>query len=323
MGAGLARFVFRRLLHAIPLLIVVAVLNYALIASTPGDPVTLLVGDFPAPPGYVAAMRHTYGLDRPVPVQVLLYLWRVLHGDLGYSFANHQPVLALVLGRLGATLALTGTALGFASLVGVVLGVLSARRAGGMFDRTVRAVTTTGYALPEFWVGQLLILGFAIGLGWLPSQGSQSVRGTPAGLAGLVEHLRYLVLPAFALSLRYLALIARITRAAMLEVMGAEFVLAARARGAGETAVLLGHVLRNAAAPVITVIGYNLGFVLAGSALIETVFGWPGIGRLLFDSIASRDYPTMMAILLLVSVSVVLANLATDIAHRLLDPRVR
>ncbi len=220
-----------------------------------------------------------------------------------------------------ATVELTGTALGFAVISGIVLGVLSARRAGGPFDRAVRALATAGYALPEFWVGQLLILAFAIRLGWLPSQGNHSVRGAPPGWAGFVESLRYLVLPAFALSLRYIALIARITRSAMLEVLGAEFVLAARLRGASERAVLLGHVLRNAAAPVITVIGYNLGFILAGSALIETVFGWPGIGRLLFDSIGSRDYPTMMGILLLVSVTVVLANLATDIVHRLLDPR--
>jgi len=320
---GLPLFILRRLLHAIPLLVAVVVLNYALIASTPGDPVTVLVGDFPAPPEYIAQVRHLYGLDRPVSVQVLRYVGRVLHGDLGYSFANRQPVLSLIGDRLVATLELTGTALGFAAISGVALGILSARRAGGPLDRAVRAVATTGYALPEFWVGQLLILAFAIWLGWLPSQGNHSVRGLPPGWAGFVESLRYLVLPAFALSLRYIALIARITRSAMLEVLGAEFVLAARLRGASERSVLLGHVLRNAAAPVITVIGYNLGFILAGSALIETVFGWPGIGRLLFDSIGSRDYPTMMGILLLVSISVVLANLATDIVHRLLDPRVR
>jgi peptide/nickel transport system permease protein len=319
MRQGLLSFILRRLLHAIPLLLAVMVLNYALIAATPGDPTTVLVGDFPAPPEYIAQIRHAYGLDQPVAVQILRYVWRVLHGDLGYSFANRQPVLSLILARLGATVELTGTALLFASLLGVMLGVVSARRAGGLLDRAVRSLATAGYALPEFWVGQLLILAFAIGLGWLPSQGDHSVRGS----GGTLDDLRYLVLPAFALSLRYLALIARITRTAMLEVLGAEFVLAARLRGSSERAVLFGHALRNAAAPVITVIGYNLGFILAGSALIETVFGWPGIGRLLFDSITSRDYPTMMAILLLVSLTVVLANLATDIVHRLLDPRVR
>lgn len=318
-GGQILLFAGRRLLHAIPLLLAVVVLNYALIASTPGDPVTVLVGDFPAPPEYLAQVRHTYGLDQPVPVQIARYLLHVLQGDLGYSFANRQDVLTLILGRLGATVELTGTALLFASLLGVTLGVLSARREGGVLDRAVRSVATAGYALPEFWVGQLLILGFAIWLGWLPSQGNHPVRGG----GGAIADLRYLVLPAFALSLRYLALIARVTRTAMLAVLGAEFVLAARARGSSERTVLLGHALRNAAAPVITVIGYNLGFILAGSALIETVFGWPGVGRLLFDSITSRDYPTMMGILLLVSITVVLANLATDIVQRLIDPRVR
>jgi peptide/nickel transport system permease protein len=317
-AASLAGFVLRRLLHAIPLLFCVIVLNYALIASTPGDPVTALVGDFPVPETYRAQVRHDYGLDLPVPVQMARYVGRVLHGDLGYSFANRQPVLTLILGRLGATLELTGTALAFASVLGVTLGVLSARRPDGWLDHGVRSLATTGYALPEFWVGQLLILVFAIWLGWLPSQGAHAVRG-PAGFADGVHHL---ILPTLALSLRYLALIARITRTAMLQVLHADFILASRARGASERAVLLGHALRNAAAPIITVIGFNLGFVLAGSALIETVFGWPGIGRLLFDSIASRDYPTMLAILLLVSVTVVLANLATDVLHRLLDPRV-
>jgi peptide/nickel transport system permease protein len=321
-AASLGLFVLRRLLHAVPLLACVVVVNYALIASTPGDPVTALVGDFPAPPTYLKQVRHDYGLDRPVPVQVLRYVGRVLHGDLGYSFANRQPVLSLILGRLGATLELTVTALGFASLLGITLGVLAGRAPGGVLDRSVRALTTFGFALPEFWVGQLLILLFAIRLGWLPSQGDQSLRGAPAGWAGFVDALRYLALPAFALSLRYLALIAQVTRASMIEVLGAEFILASRARGASERAVLIGHALRNAAAPVLTVIGFNLGLLIAGSALIETVFGWPGVGRLLFESIASRDYPTMLGILLLVSATVVVANLATDIIHRLLDPRV-
>jgi peptide/nickel transport system permease protein len=321
-ATALVLFVFRRLLHAVPLLLCVVVLNYALIASTPGDPVTVLVGDFPAPAEYKAQVRHDYGLDLPVPVQVARYVGRVLHGDLGYSFANRQPVLSLIAGRLVATLELTGTALGFSSLLGIALGVMSARNPDGVLDRAVRSLATAGYALPEFWVGQMLILVFAIWLGWLPSQGAHAIRGVAPGWAGISDGVRHLILPALALSLRYLALIARITRGAMLDVLGADFILAARARGAGERAVLIGHALRNAAAPVITVIGFNLGFILAGSALIETVFGWPGIGRLLFDSIGSRDYPTMMGILLVVSATVVLANLATDILHRMLDPRV-
>ncbi|MDB5817142.1 MAG: hypothetical protein JWQ11_782 [Rhizobacter sp.] len=315
-------FILRRLLHALPLLLAVVVLNFLLIAFTPGDPITLLVGDFPAPPEYLAQMRREYGLDQPVWVQLGHYLMKVLQGDFGYSFANQQPVSALILERVGATLELTLTALGFASIAGIVFGIVAARARGGVADTAIQGVSSAGYSIPDFWLGQLLILGFSIGLGWLPSQGYNPIRGAAPGWPGFVEHLRYLALPAFALSLRYLALIARITRAAMLEVMNADYILASRARGSSEWTVVVSHALRNAAAPVITVIGYNVGFVLAGSALIEAVFAWPGIGRLLYESISKRDYPVMLAILLMVSATVVIANLATDIVHRMIDPRI-
>jgi peptide/nickel transport system permease protein len=317
-----AGFILRRLLHAAPLLLAVVVLNFLLIAFTPGDPVTLLVGDFPAPPEYVEQMRRDFGLDQPIWVQLLRYLGKVARGDFGYSFANQQPVSALILDRLGATLELTLSALGFASVVGVVLGIVAARARGGVADTAIQSVSSAGYSIPDFWLGQLLILAFAIDLGWLPSQGNNPVRGVAPGFEGFVGHLHYLILPAFALSLRYLALITRITRAAMLDVMDADFILAARARGASEWTVVVSHALRNAAAPVLTVIGYNVGFVLAGSALIEAVFAWPGIGRLLYESISKRDYPVMLAILLMVSATVVVANLVTDIVHRMIDPRL-
>jgi len=319
-------FILRRLLHAVPLLLAVVVLNFLLIAFTPGDPITLLVGDFPAPPEYLAQMRREYGLDQPLWVQLLRYLGKVAVGDFGFSFANQQPVAALIFDRLGATLELTLTALLFASVVGIAFGVIAARSASarrhGVADSVIQGASSAGYAVPDFWLGQILILVFAIGLGWLPSQGNAPVRGSAPGWAGWVAHLPYLVLPAFALSLRYLTLITRITRAAMLEVMGADYILAARARGASEWTVLVVHALRNAAAPVLAVIGYNVGFVLAGSALIEAVFAWPGIGRLLFESISKRDYPVMLAILLMVSATVVIANLVTDIVHRMIDPRI-
>jgi peptide/nickel transport system permease protein len=318
----MGRFILRRLLHAIPLLLAVVVLNFLLIAWTPGDPITLLVGDFPAPPEYLLQMRHEYGLDQPVWIQLLRYLGKVVRGDFGYSFGSQQAVSSLILDRLGATLELTMTALVFASVFGIALGVIAALRQGRALDQAIQVVSAAGYAIPDFWLGQLLILAFAIGLGWLPSQGNHPIRGAAPGMAGFFEHLRYLALPAAALSLRYLALITRITRAAILEVMHADYILASRARGASEWTVVMVHALRNAAAPVVTVIGYNVGFVLAGSALIEAVFAWPGIGRLLYESISKRDYPVMLAILLMVSVTVVIANLVTDIVHRLIDPRI-
>lgn len=315
-------FILRRLAHAVPLLVAVVVLNFLLIAFTPGDPILLLVGDFPAPPEYLAQMRREFGLDQPVWIQLWRYLGKVVQGDFGFSFANQQPVATLILGRLGATLELTLSALLFASLGGMVLGVTAARTRGRWSDTAIQSLSSAGYSIPDFWLGQLLILTFAIWLGWLPSQGNVSVRDAPTGWAGTLDHLRYLLLPAFALSLRYLALITRITRAAMLEVMGSDYILAARSRGASEWTVVVVHALRNAAAPVLTVIGYNVGFILAGSALIEAVFAWPGIGRLLYESISRRDYPVMLAILLMVSTTVVLANLLTDIVHRLIDPRI-
>lgn len=318
----MGRFILQRIAHALPLLLAVVVLNFLLIALTPGDPITLLVGDFPAPPEYLDQMRREFGLDQPIWLQLVHYLGRIAHGDLGYSFANQQPVGTLIMERLGPTLELTLTALVFASVVGIALGVIAARTRHRWLDGSIQALSSTGYAVPDFWLGQLLILAFAIALGWLPSQGNMSIRGDAGGFAGWLDHLRYLILPAFALSLRYLALITRVTRAAMLEVLGSDYILAARSRGAAEWTVVMVHALRNAAAPVITVIGYNVGFILAGSALIEAVFGWPGIGRLLYESISRRDYPVMLAILLMVSVTVVIANLVTDIVHRLIDPRI-
>jgi peptide/nickel transport system permease protein len=317
----LLAYAARRLLHAIPLLLAVAVLNFLLIAAAPGDPVTALIGDFPAPPETIARIRIEYGLDQPIPIRLARYLAHLAQGDLGYSFARQMPVATLVAQRLSATLELTATALLAASLIGIALGLWAAR-AGGLTDRLVRMAATAAYAMPEFWLGQLLILVFAIGLGWLPSQGAGPLRNAATGWAGLLQSATYLLLPAIALAIRTIALIARITRARAVEILRADYVLAARARGASEPRILLNHVLRNAAPSIITIIGTNAGFLLAGSALTETVFGWPGIGRLLFDSIATRDTPTMLAILLMVSLTVVLANLAADLLHRALDRRV-
>ena len=322
-SGGLVHYTLLRLLQAIPLLLGVIVVNFTLIQLAPGDPSTILIGDYPAPPEYVAQVRAEFGLDQPIPTRLLRYLGQVLQGNLGYSFANRQPVVGLIAERLGATLQLTVTALVVASVLGVVFGLLAARQRGTSLDFGSQAVSLFGYSIPEFWLGQLLIVVFAVFLGWLPSQGNHSLRVPTEGWAAFTDGLRYLILPVVALSFRYLAIVSRLTRASLLEVLGSDFILAARSRGASERTVLFVHALRNAAAPIVTVIGYNVGFVLAGSALIETVFGWPGIGRLLFDSISKRDYPVLMAILLLISATVVIANLITDLLYAVIDPRVR
>ncbi|OYO10495.1 ABC transporter permease [Enemella evansiae] len=312
-------FVLRRLLLAVPLVLAVVVVNFVLIKLAPGDPVTVLIGDQPASPEYIAQIRAQYGLDKPMLEQLLIYLQHVLQGDLGQSLAQHQAVSTLLIERLGQTLRLTSTALAIAIVIGVLLGILAARFRGGPIDGLTQTTTLLGFSVPEFWLGQLLIVVFAVTLGWLPSGGAQPVRGSNFTFTQL---LPYLVLPALALSFRYTAIIGRMTRSAMLDVSGSEYITAARSRGLLEGQVLRRHMLRNIAPPVVTVIGYNLGFILAGSVMIETVFSWPGIGRLLYESISKRDYPVMTGILLMISICVVLANLITDILHVLLDPRV-
>jgi len=321
--AELGPYTLRRLAQAVPLLLGVVVVNFLLIQLAPGDPTTVLVGDYPAPAEYVAQVRADFGLDQPIPARLARYLGQLARGNLGYSFANRQSVAGLISERLGATLELTLTALVTATVVGVLLGLLAAVRRGGPGDAGAQVLSLAGYAVPEFWLGQILIVVFAVALGWLPSQGNRSLRSSAQGLDAFLEGLRYLLLPALALSFRYLALVSRLTRASLLEVLNADYILASRARGAPERTVLFQHALRNAAAPIVTVVGYNLGFIFAGSALIETVFGWPGIGRLLFDSVGKRDYPVLLGVLLLVSATVVLANLITDLVHALIDPRVR
>jgi peptide/nickel transport system permease protein len=322
-GSSLWLFTGKRILQAVPLVLGAALVNFTLIQLAPGDPVTVLVGDYPAPPEYVAQVRADFGLDQPLWTRAILYFGNLLRGNLGFSFANRQPVVDLILQRLLPTLLLTVTALVFASLIGLLLGMLAAVKRGKLLDRLSQSVALIGYSVPEFWLGQLLILLFAVGLTWLPSQGMQTVRSQATGFDAVLDILKHLILPALALSVRYIALITRITRASMLEVLHSDFVLAARAKGILERRVLFSHILKNAAAPIITVLGFNFGYVLAGSALIETVFGWPGIGRLLFDSISKRDYPVLTGILLLLSISVVVANFLTDLAYALFDPRVR
>lgn len=316
-------YILKRVLQAIPLLLGVIIVNFALIHLAPGDPVTLLVGDFPAPEEYVKQVRAEYGLDRPVAEQLVLYLGQLARGNLGYSFANRSSVVELIGNRVGPTLELMLTALVIAILIGVSLGVIAAHGRGKLPDSAAQVSALVGYSVPDFWLGQVLIILFAVTLAWLPSQGMRSPRSVATGFDAFLETLPYLILPTLALSVRFIALFSRITRSAMLDVLNADFVLGARAKGLSEWRVLIAHVLRNAALPIVTVTGYNVGLLIAGSALIETVFAWPGIGRLLFDSITKRDYPVMTGILLMVSFTVVVANLLTDLAYAALDPRVR
>jgi len=320
--ATMPRYVARRLLAGVPLIVGVLAIAFGLIHLAPGDPIQALAGDG-GDAAYYAAMRARYGLDRPVPEQFGRYALAILRGDLGYSFSYGQPVSRVILDRLPATLLLTGTALVLATALGIGLGVLTALRPHGALDHTVAVVTLTAYAMPVFWLGQLLVLLFAVRLGLLPVQGMISVREGYTGGRHLLDVARHLALPALTLALPQVALNARLMRTSLREALAEEYIATARAKGLAERAVIWRHALRNALLPVVTALGGHLGVLLTGAALTETVFAWPGLGRLLLDAALKRDYPLLMAIFLLVSVVVVAANLLTDILYTALDPRVR
>lgn len=317
------RYVVGRIGQAIPLLLGVVVINFLIIHLAPGDPVQALVGDFPAPEEYVRQVRADFGLDKPLWQQLLIYLGRLGQGDLGFSFANRQSVVRVVGERVAATALLTGTALLFATVAGVALGIFASRRPSSASDAGITALSLVGYSLPVFWLGQILIIVFAVGLGWLPAQGMVSLRTPEAGFGRIVDIAAHLTLPALALCWRFLAINSRLTRASMLETLGREYIRTAKAKGLAPRAIVFRHALPNALLPVVTLAGYNLGFLLAGSALVETVFGWPGLGRLLYDSVFARDYPVLLGIFLTVAVTVIVANLLTDLLYAFLDPRIR
>jgi peptide/nickel transport system permease protein len=320
---GLTRVVVRRLLLLVPLLAGIVVLGFTIVKLAPGDPVQVLVGDYPAPPEYVQQVRARFGLDQPAWVQLARYVTEVLRGNLGYSFFYNEPVTSVLAGRLGATLLLMSSAFTIAAVGGVLLGVACARRAGSFTDHALMVLGLVGYSLPVFWLGQLLLMGLSLGLGWFPTQGMHAIAFglTPAQKAADLGH--HLVLPAVTLATRYVALNLRLMRTSLLEVSAMEYLTTARAKGLAERVVIWKHGVRNALLPVVTVMGLNLGHLVAGAVLTETVFAWPGLGRLIFDSILHRDYPVMLGGLLVISVCVVIGNLLADLSYAVIDPRIR
>jgi ABC-type dipeptide/oligopeptide/nickel transport system permease component len=316
-------YVLSRLVWGALIVLCILVLNFLIIHLVPGDPLQAMLGDFPVPPGYAERIRAEFGLDKPLGTQLALYLLNLAHGQLGFSFANRMPVLDLVLARLGPTLVLMLPALALAAVVGVVLGVTAAPRAGSVEDSAITAVSLFGYSVPIFWLGQVLLIVFAIQLGWLPAQGMRNAREELHGIAGVLDVAHHLVLPAFSVMIFYLAIVARVARASVVDALHHDYVLTAKAKGLSRRAVLWRHVLPNALIPVVTVIGFNFGQSLTGAILVETVFAWPGLGSLFITSITNRDYPVLQGIFLLTSVAVVAVNIGTDLLYAALDPRVR
>lgn len=296
--------------------------TFVLIHLAPGDPIAIFAGDS-GDAAYYAEMRARFGLDRPIHEQLAVYIANVVRGDFGTSYLHRRPALEIVLDRIPATLVLMLTALALSTIAGVWLGATAARHSGQAPDHAITVGTLVGGATPAFWLGQVLVIAFAANLGWFPVQGMTSVRGVPEGFARLLDLLHHLVLPAATLGLLQLALVTRLTRAGVREALADEYVRTARAKGLSPRVVLRRHALPNALLPVVTVVGGHFGTLLTGAVLTEIIFAWPGLGRLLYDATLSRDYPLLMSIFLIASASVIVANLLTDLAYGVLDPRVR
>ena len=309
-------YLLRRVLATVPVVLTVAVLVFCLLRLTPGDPALILAGDA-ATETQLAQIREHMGLDRSLVTQFLLWGGQVLRGDLGVSLHSGTPVTAMIGNRVGPSLALALSTILLSTLIAVPLGVFSAWRRGTRADRAVMAFSVLGFSVPIFVTGYALILLFAMTLGWLPVQGYKS----PS--AGLLAFGMHLLLPTIALSTGFVALIARIARSSVLEVMGEDFIRTARAKGITERAVMTAHALRNAAVPIITVIGVSIALLISGAIVTETVFAIPGVGRLTVDAILRRDYPIIQGVVLIFSAAYVFINLAVDLSYMFFDPRIR
>ena len=309
-------FLARRLLATIPVLLIVALLVFLMLRLTPGDPAAILAGDA-ANTEQIARIRASLGLDQPIVVQFGIWIGNLLSGDLGESFYYKTKVATLIGQRLEPTLALATLTITIAILVAVPLGAIAAWRFGGWFDRSLMAFSVLGFSVPVFVLAYLLIWFVSLKLGLLPVQGYQRLAD------GLWPFLRHLVLPAITLSVIYIALIARITRASVLEALGEDYIRTARAKGLPEARVLVRHALANAAVPIATVIGIGIGLLIGGVVVTESVYAIPGLGRLTVDAVLARDFPTIQGVILFFSVVYVLINLLVDMSYVFLDPRIR
>lgn len=312
-----------RLAQMVPAVLGIATVNFLLLQLAPGDAADVLAGESgSATPEYIAELKSRFGLDQPVWLQFGRYLWRLLQLDLGFSYRHNETVLALVMERLPATLLLMVVGLGIAFGAGVGLGVLASRHVHRWLDGVISTAALLVYATPVFWVGLMMIVLMSVQLGWLPSGGFETVGAGHTGLRRALDIGAHLVMPAVTLALFYTAFYTRMMRASMLEVFNQDYVTTARAKGLSEGRVLRSHVLRNAMLPMVTMLGLQVGTLLGGSVLVETVFAWPGLGRLGFEAVVSRDFNLLLGILLLSSLVVMLVNLAVDLAYAKLDPRI-
>jgi dipeptide transport system permease protein len=334
---GMLRFVFTRLSLVVPTFIGITLLVFVLIRLIPGDPIETMAGERGIDPARLAQLRRDYGFDQPVLVQYGLYLSRLLHGDLGRSIVTHEPVISEFRTLFPATIELSVCAILFALCIGLPAGIIAAVRRNSVFDHGVMGISLTGYSMPIFWWGLLLILLFSVQLGWTPVSGRIAVQYFIEPVTGLLlidtlldgdfgafrSALSHLVLPMIVLGTVPLAVIARMTRSAMLEVLGEDYIRTARAKGLPRFRVIAIHALRNALIPVVTVIGLQVSVLFTGAILTETIFSWPGVGKWLIEGINRRDYPVLQGGTLLIGAIVMIVNLLVDVTYGLINPRIR
>lgn len=307
----------------VAVVLVIATMSFLLVRAAPGDPAQVMAGQTgAADEKMLAQIREEYGLDRPFIVQLATHLKRVVTLDLGQSYRQRQPVTTLIVERLPATLILTGTAFLLALASGILLGTLAALRAGRWSDTLLTVVSLILYAMPVFWLGLMMVLVFSVQLGWVPAFGYQTIGVEMGPLGRALDIGHHLILPAISLAAVYLAIYTRLMRSSVMEVAQQDYIKTARAKGLAQGRIIARHILRNAILPVVTVAGMQAGALVGGAVVVETVFAWPGLGRLTYEAVLQRDYPVLLGLFLVMSVIVILFNLATDVLYRFIDPRV-
>jgi peptide/nickel transport system permease protein len=311
------------LVKFVAVVLVIATFNFVLVHAAPGDPAQVIAGQSGgSDEKLLAQIRAEYGLDKPYAVQLATYLGRILSFDLGYSYRQQRTVAALIGERLPATMLLTATSFILALLAGIILGTLAGVRAGKWSDTLLTVVSLLLYATPVFWLGLMLVLLFSVQLDWLPAFGYVTIGVPQTAFERMRDILWHLILPATSLAAVYLAIYARLMRASVVDVTHQDFIKTARAKGLGQGRIIIRHILRNAILPIVTVAGMQAGALVGGAVVIETVFAWPGLGRLIYDALLQRDYPVLLGVFLVMSVLVIVLNLLTDTIYRVIDPRV-
>lgn len=320
---SLPRYVALRAGKAVLVVVGIVILNFFLIRLAPGDPAQVLAGEAGAADAkFVAQLREQFKLDEPLFSQLWAYLKGILTLDLGFSYRQQRTVASLIMDRLPATIILTMTAFAIALAGGIVLGTLAARHAGRWVDSAISALALVCYATPLFWIALMAVLLFSVTLEWVPAFGMATVGGNLLGIAHVLDVAHHLVLPASVLGLFYIALYTRLTRASLLEIGNQDFIRTARAKGVRESRILWVHQLRNAILPIVTMAGLQAGHLIGGAVVVETVFAWPGIGRLAFDALLQRDYNLLLGVFFVTAAMVVLFNLITDLVYGIVDPRI-